>query len=152
MKEHDVETYWTPSHARLARALTPALLGTDWWDARHRVAWYVNLCEMAGFCDTDDMRRLCAERFMAGKKKVTPPGTGRKKRADKMRRRIARNMPQALLAAIEEAVLLPAAAQYAAGKERAMDSLVGFVMRSHKTDPVLVRDMLVKRLSDRSGS
>lgn len=136
---------WTPTHSRLAEALTPVLTG-EWWEHRWTIAWYVNRCEMAGFCVTDDMRRLCAQRYMAGKRKVTPPGTQRRKTAERERRRLLRDMPDALTAAIEVAVNSAAAQQFAAGNDKALNAVVGMVLRQYKAEPATVRELLAARL------
>ena len=136
---------WTPTHARLAEALTP-ILGGVWWDRRWEVAWYVNLCEMAGFCQTDDMRRICAQRYMAGKRKVTLPGTQRRKAAERERRRLLRNMPPELTAAIDLATNSLAAQQYAEGNDKALNAVVGMVLKQYKAEPSLVRELLAAQL------
>lgn len=136
---------WTPAHSQLANALTPVLNG-EWWDRRWEVAWYVNLCEMAGFCDSDDMRRLCALRYMAGKRKVTPPGTQRRKKAERERRKLLGNMPPALVEAIAAAETSTAAQQFAAGNDKALNAVIGMVLKQYKADPSVVRELLVGRL------
>lgn len=136
---------WTPTHARLAEALTPVLNG-EWWDRRWDVAWYVNLCEMAGFCRTHDMRRLCAQRYMAGKRRVTPPGTQRRKTAERERRRLSRDMPKALMEAIASASNSTAAQQFAAGNDKALNAVVGMVLKQYKAEPTLVRELLAAKL------
>lgn len=136
---------WTPTHARLAEALTPVLTG-GWWERRWEVAWYVNLCEMAGFCTTDDMRRLCAQRYMAGKRKVTPPGTCHRKRAERERRRLLRDMPPDLTEAIVSASNSTAAQQFATGNDKALNAVVGMVLKKYKAEPSFVRELLAARL------
>ena len=136
---------WTLTHARLAEALTPVLTG-GWWNRRWEVAWYVNLCEIAGYCTTDDMRRLCAQRYMAGKRKVTPPGTRRRKTAEREKRRLRRNIPAELQAAIAAAAQSAAAQQYAAGNDKALNAVVGMVLKQCKAEPSFVRELLAARL------
>lgn len=130
----------------LMRPLIQVLDGTEWWEKRYEVAWYVNRCEIAGFCDTDDMRRLCAKRYMAGKRKVTPPGTERRKRAERERRKILSSVPQDLMDAISDAVTSEAARQFAGGNDKALNAVVGIVLRRHKADPAAVRKLIVSRL------
>ena len=137
---------YTPESWATVSAIIPVIHGTAWWDRRFEVEWYVHSCERAGFCTTDDLRRACARRFMAGKKKVTPPGTRRKKKAEKERRRLLRALPPELMAAISSAAELPAAQQFTNGNDRALNAVVGAVLRQHRADPSLVRDLLIKRL------
>ncbi len=47
---------------------------------RNEVAHYVDRCMAAGFCKTEDDIRACAGRYLAGKRKVTAPGTARRLR------------------------------------------------------------------------
>lgn len=136
---------WTQEHSTITGALTPVLNG-EWWDRRWELAWYVVRCEMAGFCDSDDMRRLCALRYMAGKRKVTPPGTQRRKAKERERRKLLRNMPPALMEAIEAAENSTAAKQFAEGNEKALNAVVGMVLKQCKAEPSFVRDLLADRL------
>jgi len=101
---------------------------------------------MAGFCATDDMLRLCAQRYMAGKRKVTPPGTLRRKAAERERRRLLRNMPAELTAAIASATDSAAAQQYAAGNDKSLNAVVGMVLKQYKAEPSFVRELLATRL------
>lgn len=136
---------WTLANSRLADAITSVLEG-EWWDRRWEVAWYVNRCEIAGFCETDNMRRLCARRYMAGKRKVTPPGTKRRKREERERRKLMREMPAALVEAIEVSLASDAAKQFSMGNDKALNAVVGMVLKQYKADPSFVRDVLTKRL------
>lgn len=135
-----------PERLHLIEVLIPVLKGTPWWDRRHDVEWYVNRCERAGFCGTDDMRRLCARRYMAGKRKVTPPGTSRRKALARERRRLERNLPAELAQALDSAAASPVVQQVAAGNGKAMNALVGMVLKQHKAEPALVRELLEARL------
>ena len=137
---------FSSNRLRLIQALIPVLERTPWWERRHEVEWYVNRCEMAGFCDTDDMRRLCAQRYMAGKRKVTPPGTQRRKVAERERRRLLRAMPIALTEAIAVAAESTAAQQFATGNDKALNAVVGMVLKKYKAEPAFVRELLAARL------
>lgn len=134
---------------RLIQAIMPVVHGTEWWPRRHEVERYVNLCEMSGFCDTDDARRLCAQRYMAGKRKVSPPGSGRRKKAEKLRRKILASPPSDLIEAIRSACNSKAADEYRRGKEKAMNAMVGMVIAAFKTDPSVVRALLDDAIRNR---
>ena len=108
--------------------------------------WYLGLCEEKGFAKTDDQIRLCALRWVAGKRKVTPPGTERKKNEAKRIREMLLSVPKELLAAIEEAVAMPMAKQYFAGNEKVFNALFGVVMKKFKAEPQVVRELLTKKL------
>lgn len=90
--------------------------------------------------------RLCAKRFMAGKRRVTPPGTQRRKDAEKAKRKLLASMPAELDAAIVEAMGSNAARQFADGNEKALNSVVGMVLRKYKADPAFIRCVLIERL------
>ena len=135
----------TADHLRLSAALMPVLRGTDWWDRRGEVEWYVSRCEMAGFCETDDMRRLCAQRFMAGKRKVTPPGHQRKKNAAKRARQEIKSPD--LVAVVREACKTDAANQYRSGNEKALNALIGFVLKRQKAEPGAIKSLLIEALT-----
>ena len=131
---------------RVITALLPVLDGTDWWVRRVEVAWYVGRCMAAGFCETDEQMRLCAKRFMAGKRRVTPPGTQRRKDAEKAKRKLLASMPSELDAAIVEAMESNAARQFADGNDKALNSVVGMVLMKYKADPAFIRGVLIERL------
>lgn len=95
------------------------------WPNRDDVMWYVSRCEMAGFCTTDDLRRRCAERYLAGKRAVTPPGTRRRKVRAKRTRELLVHLPAGLLEALEEGKRTKAWAQYVGGNEKAVNAVIG---------------------------
>lgn len=64
-----MNTPWSGA-SHIAGALHAMLFGTKHWASRWDIAWYVSRCEMAGFCNTDDMRRQCALRYIAGKREL----------------------------------------------------------------------------------
>lgn len=108
----------------------------------YEMAWYVGRCELAGFCKTNDQVRLIAERYIAGKRKVSPPGTQRRKNeADAVRKALA-NVPAELAAAVKAAVASPVGVQVVGGNDKAKNSLIGMVMKQYKTTPALVMQLL----------
>lgn len=133
----------------VVEALIPLLEGSPWWDQRYEIAWYVGRCCMAGFAQTHDQMRLCAERYIAGKRKITPPGTRRRKVAAKRMREVLANTPVALLEAVTAVVheQTKAVDQYKSGVEKALNALVGGVMKRHKSDPAIVRELLIKKIA-----
>ena len=146
-KRRYLKTMFSATDLRLMQALDSVLAGTDAWSRRWAVAGYVQLCEMAGFCSTDDMRRLCAQRWLAGKRKVSPPGARRRKNAEREMRRLLADAPPPLTRAIEAVATTDAAAQFVAGNGKALNALVGMVLRQYKVDPAVVRALLIRRLT-----
>lgn len=132
----------------LIEALIPLLENTPNWERRYEIAWYVDRCRMKGFATTSDQIRLCAERYIAGKRKVTPPGTKRRKLAAKKMREVMSNVPKELMQAIEAVVAeqTKAVEQYIGGTDKALNALVGGVMKRHKSDPAIVRELLIKKI------
>lgn len=131
-------------------ALILLLQHTEFWEKRWEIEWYVSKCIAAGFCKTDDQIRLCAQRWMAGKRKVTPPGTKRRKNEAKKKAAMMANVPPELSAAIEAVVAEnpKAIAQFKGGTEKALNALVGGVMKRYKTDPATVKDLLIRRINE----
>jgi GatB domain len=119
------------------------------WSRRFDVEIYVHKCVNAGFAKTDDQIRMCAERYLAGKRKVTPPGTTRRKRAEQKMREALANTPKELLQAIQAimAEQTKAVEQYKGGADKALNALVGGVMKRHKSDPTIVRELLIKQIN-----
>lgn len=109
----------------MAGAIQSVFKTPDQWAIRDQVAWYVSRCEMAGFCSTDDMRRQCAERYLAGKRKVTHPGTAKRKKQEKATKKILANIPFDLLEAVAQAKQTTAWAQYQSGNAKAINSVIG---------------------------
>lgn len=132
----------------LIEALIPLLEHTPEWERRYEIAWYVSRCQLAGFATTSDQMRLCAERYIAGKRKVTPPGTKRRKLAAKKMREVLANVPKELMVAIDAVVAeqQKAVQQFLGGTDKALNALVGGVMKRYKSDPAIVRELLVKKI------
>ncbi len=106
-------------------------------------------CMQAGFCKTEDDVRACAARYLAGKRKITPPGTARRLRESKERAKLLANVPKELTNAIAEVMEANSKAieQYRAGNEKAVNALVGQVMRKHKTDAAVIKQLLIQFMS-----
>lgn len=133
---------------KIRDVLIDLLLNTPDWCRRHDIAWYVGLCERKGYCKTDDLKRACALRYLAGKRKVSPPGHRRKKKAAKDLKRALSNIPAELLVAMEEACKTSQAEQYLAGNEKALNALVGMVMKTYKFNAAAVRELIVNKLKE----
>ncbi len=142
-------TLYPAERFAVIEALIPLLQNTQHWDQRYEIEWYVGRCVMAGFCKTQDQMRLCAERYIAGKRRVSPPGTKRRKRDAKRMRDMMANVPAALLEAVDAVIAeqTKAVQQYLAGTEKALNALVGGVIKRYKTDPAVIRELLVKRIA-----
>lgn len=129
-------------------ALIPLLQDTEHWENRWNIEWYVNRCIDAGFCKTDDQIRLCAQRYIAGKRKITPPGTKRRKVAAKKKQDALANVDPHLMAIVDAVIAVndKAVQQFKGGTEKALNALVGGVMKQFKTDPAIVKDLLIRRI------
>lgn len=110
------------------------------------MVWYLSECGIAGFMNTNDQARLCAQRWIAGKRKVTPPGTKRRKREAKERKKVMLNLPKALVDAISNVVASDVFKHVVGGNEKAANSLMGMVMRQHKADPQLIKQLLAAEI------
>lgn len=141
-----------PQRLVLVEALIPLLQFTPNWDNRYEIEVYVSRCVSAGFASTSDQYRLCAERYIAGKRRVTPPGARRRKLAEKKMREVLTNTPPELRAAIDAVIAeqAKAVAQYKSGVGKALNALVGGVMKRHKSDPAIVRELLIKTINTSS--
>lgn len=142
------EAMFSSERMNLIGALIPLLDETAAWNQRYEIEWYVSKCQDEGFAQTSDQIRLCAERFIAGKRKVTPPGTARRKRAEKKMREVLANTPKELREAIDAVISeqVKAVEQYRSGIDKAINSLVGAVMKRHKSDPAIIRELLSRKI------
>jgi hypothetical protein len=137
-----------PESLEIIEVLSPFLHGTEHWESRYDIGYYIGLCRLKGFAKTSDEMILCAKRYIAGKRKVTPPGTKRHKTEHKKRLKLMANLPPELLAAVDAAVAegAKAIAQYKAGNEKAINAVLGAVMKKYKGDPVIIKDLILKRI------
>lgn len=133
----------------LHEVLITMLQFTPDWDRRYEIAWYVSLCMSKGFCKTTDQMKACAERYLAGKRKVTPPGTRRRVRDEKRRKEALANVPAELTAAAQAVIAEnpKAITQYKAGTEKALNALVGGVMKRYKADPAVIKQLLIEAVA-----
>lgn len=140
--------FWTAELSFIAGVLGSYLQGVsnDAFAIRNEVAYYVDRCMAAGFCKSEDDIRACAGRYLAGKRKITPPGTARRLRESKERAKLLANVPKELTNAIAEVMEVNSKAieQYRAGNEKAVNALVGQVMRKHKTDAAVIKQLLIQ--------
>lgn len=140
--------YWTEELSFIAGALGSFLQEKNAFDRKDEVANYVSLCMAKGFCKTEDEVRLCAERYLAGKRAVTPPGTTRRKKLTLQQAKIRSTIPDELRAAV--AIVMTsnekAVTQYRTGNEKAVNALIGQVMRLYKTDAVIVKELLLQSM------
>lgn len=136
---------WNPTVSKLSDGLYDFLKGRQIdSDTRDKIVWYVDLCVRAGFCKTGDDMRQCAERYLAGKRKVSPPGTKRRKEQAKQRRKLLSNVPESLLTCIKAVVSENAkiVEQVKQGNDKALNALVGKVMKVQRYDAVAIRELL----------
>lgn len=128
------------------------LHGTSHWDMRYDIEWYIDRCLAAGVITTEDQIRLAAGRYIAGKRKVSAPGTKRKKRAAIRRRKILANTPRELLTAVDDAMgeHPKAITQYLSGVDKALNAVVGSVMKRHRSDPAVIRELILSKMPARS--
>lgn len=121
--------------------------GTPHWENRKEILWYVSRCEMAGFATTAAEKQNCALRYMAGKRKVSAPGTKRRKRSLQEQRKMLKNMPPELIAAISAACESDLAKQVMGGNAKAINALLGSVLKAHKAPAALVKQLLEAKLN-----
>ena len=140
------ERYW-----QLVGNIIDVVHGTPHWEKREEIIWYVSLCEMRGFANTKDEKKNCALRYMAGKRKVSAPGTKRRKRSLQEQRKILRNIPLELKAAIDTACQSDLAKQVLGGNIKAMNALIGFVLKFYKAPATLVKQLLEAKLKQKNG-
>ena len=124
--------------------------GTPHWEKRNDILWYVGLCERAGFASSKSQRQNCALRYMAGKRKVSPPGTKRRKRSLQEQRKMLKNMPPELIAAIDSACQSDLAKQVLGGNAKAMNALIGSILKAHKAPAAIVKQLLEAKLKEQA--
>jgi hypothetical protein len=136
--------YW-----QLVGNIINVIRGTPHWEKREEILWYVSRCEMAGFAETADEKQNCALRYMAGKRKVSAPGTKRRKRSLQEQRKMLRNLSPQLVAAINAAALTDLAKQFIGGNAKAMNALIGSVLKEHKAPAALIKQLLETKMKEK---
>ena len=140
----------TNSYWQVVGDIWDVVHGTPHWGNRHEILWYVSRCEMQGFATTLAEKQNCAMRYMAGKRKVSAPGTTRRKKALKEQRKILKNMPPELQSAIDIACQSDLAKQVMGGNVKAMNALIGSVLKAHKAPAALVKQLLEAKLKEKA--
>ena len=143
-----MSSFWSPKRSQVAQVLISILQNTIFWEKRWEIESYIWKCIAKGFCSTDDQIRLCAQRWMKGKRKVTPPGTLRKKKEAKERAKFLANIPLELIQAIDSVLAKneKAIEQYKAGNEKAVNALIGQVMKLYRSDASVIKELLVGKM------
>ena len=146
----DREPVYDASYWEIAGDILEVVNGTPHFEQRQDILWYVSLCQDAGFATTKLQRQECARRYMAGKRKVSPPGTKRRKRSLQEQRKFLKNMPPELIEAINTASQSDLAKQVLAGNAKAMNALVGSILKKHKAPAAIVKQLLEDKLKEQA--
>jgi len=110
---------------------------------RHEVGYYISLCNMKGFANTNSELDACARRYLAGKRKVSPPFTKTRKRAAIKARKARESVPKEVLEQIDFVMTLPMAQNI---NEKSINALVGMVLKKHKYNPQVVKELIQERV------
>jgi hypothetical protein len=108
------------------------------------ICYYVSACRDKGFITSKDDCIACARRWLAGKRKVSPVGARRRKEQEKAKKKLLSNIPQELLTAIASAKESKPYQQYLEGNDKALNSVVGMVMKQYRSDASLIKELLSK--------
>jgi hypothetical protein len=107
--------------------------------AMHELGYYLSLCNMRGFAETEKDLDMCARRYLAGKRKVSPPFTKTRKRAAIKARKARESVPKEVLDQIGFVMTLPIAQNV---NEKSINALVGMVLKKHKYNPQVVKELI----------
>lgn len=139
---------WTDRMSELADAILPLLVGEEggtkhpMFELRQSIADYVDLCEAAGFCHDLLTRQACARRWMAGKRKVSAPFTKTRKKAAAAKRKALGAVPKELLDLVKVALCTPQGLQFKSGNAKALNALVGMVLKQFKYEASAVKELI----------
>lgn len=136
----------------LCSDLHEILWGTPFWEKREEVAWYADRCVEAGIVVDVASLEVCVRRYMAGKRKLTPPFTKTRKRAAIRLRKALAAVPVEVLALVEEVCSSNLAEQYKQGNAKALNAMVGMVLKKHKMEPAAVKQLLINRMEKSNAS
>jgi len=130
----------------LCSDLYDILEGTSFWEKREEVAWYADRCIGAGIVTDAASLEVCVRRYMAGKRRITPPFTKTRKRAAIRLRKALAAVPADILALVVEVCSLPIAEQYRQGNTKALNAMVGMVLKKHRLEPAAVKQLLINQM------
>jgi hypothetical protein len=147
--------YWSERRSVLVEAIYPLLKSkkvkddedsnfNEFFTLRHDILEYVDVCEVAGFCNDLISRQACANRWMSGKRKVSAPFTRTRKNAAIKKRKALENLPRELVDIVEAVKQKPQYQQYLDGNEKILNSLVGMVLKQFKYDASAVKSLFEK--------
>lgn len=134
--------------SELANAILPLLKGEEGeskslhFASRYEILDYVDRCETAGFCHNLLTRQACAKRWMAGKRKVSAPFAKTRKRAAAVKCKALKSAPAELLVFIQSALGTSQGLQFKAGNAKALNALVGMVLKQFKYDAAAVKELI----------
>lgn len=137
--KYDIDNFL--KYATPIRSLRGSLNRETWF----ALVDYVCRCSAAGFAETDQQKVACAERWLVGKRKITPPGHSGRKRIEKQRRKLLKNLPVELLQAVEEVCTENAIASVKKSP-KAINALVGAVMKRYKTDAAVIKTLIEENI------
>ena len=91
---------------------------------------------------------LCDMRYIAGIRRVTPPGTRSRKRVSRRRQQLRNSMPPELMGIITQVVSnnQKVVQQYHDGNKRTINSRVGQVMKQYRYDAAVIKEALLESI------
>jgi hypothetical protein len=134
--------YVSLADSKVIGVLLPMLRSTPSWTSRFEVQRYVEKCLLAGFCQSDKDLVACAARYLAGKRKVTKPGTRKAKYQTKQLSRFLSNHPSEVLVVTRK--LLSTHPIVRQPPDKYLSMLTGLALKELKIEPYLLRGLLSK--------
>ena len=108
---------------------------------RYEIEWYVWKCKDAGFVHTKQDIHNVVNRWLAGKRKITPPGTKKNKKLEKEKKKgIPQDIKQVVLSILEENKQL--VNNYKQGQDKALNVLVGRAIKATSYAPALLKEYI----------
>ncbi|MDE2098883.1 MAG: hypothetical protein KGL39_16640 [Patescibacteria group bacterium] len=140
--------YWTPERSRIVEISLRVVRkheeeGVD-LKLAHEVGCYLDKC-VHKFSPSDAELEMCARRYLAGKRKASPPFTKTRKRAAAKARKARSTVPADVMAVIDRVV----ESAPAVVSQKAVNALVGQVLRVHKFNPQVVKELIEAKLPER---
>lgn len=112
------------------------------WD----ITYYIHDCWDAGLCRNKDQIIECIKSWMEGERDIVAPGTKRRLAEEAKRKELASNVPQELIDVVNNLKGDPLIQQHRDGNPKAINALMGKVLKQYKADPVFVKEFLLNNL------
>jgi Asp-tRNA(Asn)/Glu-tRNA(Gln) amidotransferase B subunit len=117
------------------------------WCYKDDIEWYVWKCKDKGFVRNKQDVHNVINRWLSGKRKITPPGTRKAKKLMQQKKKgVPSEVKEIIASVIAKNQVL--ADNYKAGQEKALNVLVGKALKEVSHPPAIIKEYIIGVLND----